>query len=184
MVTDSSDSRLIEYRIYTPSDAEAMTRILSEVFCRRDPPAMAVGLTTAEFEDFVRLLWPQVAADGLTIVAELAGTGELVGAMLTADSAAAVPDGMDKLSAKFNPIFDILGGLDAEYRGGREFRPGRRCICFCWVCRTASLGGEWGGGWSRLASSTGSAKGIGWPSRKRPIRLRNTSFANWDLSSG
>jgi ribosomal protein S18 acetylase RimI-like enzyme len=130
MVTDSSDSRLIEYRIYTPSDGEAMTRILSEVFCRRDPPAMAVGLTTAEFEDFVRLLWPQVAADGLTIVAELAGTGELVGAMLTEDSAAAVPDGMDKLSAKFNPIFDILGGLDAEYRGGREFRPGEALHLF------------------------------------------------------
>ena len=130
MVTDSSDSRLIEYRIYTPSDAEAMTRMLSEVFCRRDPPAVAVGLTIAEFEDFVRLLWPQVAADGLTIVADLAGTGELVGAMLTEDSAAAVPDGMDKLSEKFNPIFDILGGLDAEYRGDREFRPGEELHLF------------------------------------------------------
>jgi ribosomal protein S18 acetylase RimI-like enzyme len=94
------------------------------VFCHHDPPAVAAGLTPPEFEAFVRLFCPQAAAAGLTIVASSAATGEMAGALLTEDSASAAPDGMDQLSPKFDPIFDILGQLDAEYRGGRLVRPG------------------------------------------------------------
>jgi len=129
-MADAIDSGQIEYRVYIPSDAEAMTRLLAEVFCRRDPPAVAVGLTVSEFEEFVRLLLPQVEADRLTIVATLAGSGEMVGAMLTEDSASPMPEGMNRLSAKFNPIFDILGGLDAEYRGERSIRHGEAMHLF------------------------------------------------------
>jgi len=114
----------IEYGLYVPSEAEAMAKLLGETFSRLDPPAVAVGLTAPEFEAFVRLLCPKVAVDGLTIVARLAGTGDLVGALLTEDSASALPDGMDRLSAKFDPIFDILGQLDTEYRGGQAVRSG------------------------------------------------------------
>lgn len=114
----------IEYGLYVPSEAEAMAKLLGETFSRYDPPAVAVGLTASEFEAFVRLLCPKVAAEGLTIVARLAGTGDLVGALLTEDSASALPDGMDRLSAKFDPIFDILGQLDTEYRGGQAVRSG------------------------------------------------------------
>jgi hypothetical protein len=63
---------------------------LGEVFSRHDPPAVAVALTAPEFEEFVRLLCPKAAIDVLTIVARLAGTGELVGARLTEDSASVV----------------------------------------------------------------------------------------------
>ena len=101
----------IEYGVYAASDAEAMAKLLGEVFSRYDPPAVAAGLTVSEFESFVRLLCPKAAVEELTIVARLAGTGELIGALLTEDSASALPDGMDRLSAKFDPIFDILGQL-------------------------------------------------------------------------
>ena len=114
----------IEYGVYSAADADAMARLLGEVFSRRDPPAVAAGLTASEFEAFVRLFCPKAGAEGLTIVARLAGTGVLVGALLTEDSASALPDGMDRLSPKFDPIFDILGQLDAEYRGDRAVRPG------------------------------------------------------------
>ncbi|MGA2372569.1 MAG: GNAT family N-acetyltransferase [Candidatus Korobacteraceae bacterium] len=120
----------IEYGVYVPSDAEAMAKLLGEVFSRYDPPAVAVGLTTSEFEAFVRLLSPRVADQGLTIVARLTGTGELVGALLTEDSASALPDGVDQLSTKFDPIFDILGQLDAEYRGSQVARPGESLHLF------------------------------------------------------
>jgi len=89
-----------------------MATLLGEVFSRYDPSAVAVGLTTSEFEVFVRLLSPMVADEGLRIVARLVCTGELVGALLTEDSASTLPDGMDRLSTKFDPIFDILGQLD------------------------------------------------------------------------
>ncbi len=120
----------IEYGVYAASDAEAMAGLLGDVFSRRDPPAVAAGVTAFEFETLVRLFCPKADAEGLTIVARLAGTGELVGALLTEDSASAPPDGMDRLSAKFDPIFDILGQLDAEYRGQRVARPGESLHLF------------------------------------------------------
>ena len=45
-----------------------MTALLAETFTRRDPPAVAVGLTLPEFESFVRRLCPKAAAEGHTIV--------------------------------------------------------------------------------------------------------------------
>lgn len=120
----------IEYGSYAPSDAEPMARLLGDVFSRRDPPAVAVGLTASEFEELVRLFCAKAVVEGLTIVARLAGTGEMVGALLTEDSASAPPDGIDRLSPKFDPIFDILGQLDAEYRGDRAARPGESLHLF------------------------------------------------------
>ena len=43
----------------------------------------------------------------------------MVGALLAEDSVSEPPAGLELLSPKFNPIFDILGQLDAEYSGGR-----------------------------------------------------------------
>ena len=120
----------IEYGVLAASETVAMARVLADVFSRHDPPAVATGLTAAEFEAFVRLLCPRAATDGLTVVARLAGTGELVGALLTEDSASALPEGIDRLSPKFDPIFDILGQLDAEYRGDRAVRPGESLHLF------------------------------------------------------
>jgi ribosomal protein S18 acetylase RimI-like enzyme len=107
-----------------------MAKLLAEVFTRHDPPGIATGLSASEFEVFVHLLCPQVASDGLTIVARLESSGELVGALLTEDSASASPDAMDRLSAKFNPIFDILGQLEAEYRGKRKMHAGESLHLF------------------------------------------------------
>ncbi len=101
-----------------------MVKLLAETFTRRDPPAVAVGLASSEFEAFVRLLCPNAAAQGLTIVARFAGTGELLGAMLSEDGASSPLQGMDTLSPKFDPIFDILGQLDTEFWGGAVPRPG------------------------------------------------------------
>jgi ribosomal protein S18 acetylase RimI-like enzyme len=114
---DSEGYQTIEYGIYSATDEEEMVRLLGEAFSRRDPPAFAAGLTPPEFEEFVRLFCPKAAVDGLTIVARKTGTGELVGALLTEDSDSALPDGIDGISPKFEPISDILGQLDEEYRG-------------------------------------------------------------------
>jgi ribosomal protein S18 acetylase RimI-like enzyme len=100
------------------------------VFPHFDPPAVAVGLTPREFESFVRILCPKAAAEELTIVARSAQSGEMVGALLAEDSASAPPDGMDLVSPKFDPIFDILGQLDADYRAGRTARAGESMHLF------------------------------------------------------
>ena len=54
----------------------------------------------------------------------------MVGALLAEDSASGMPDGLDTLSPKFNPIFDILGQLDAEYRKGGSPRHGESLHLF------------------------------------------------------
>lgn len=120
----------IEYSVCGSPDLDEMARLLGEVFAERDPPAVAVGLTPAQFAAFVRLFCPRAAAAGLTIVARSKGTGEMLGAFLCEDSAAAMPEGIERLSARFEPIFDILGQLDAEYREGREIRPGEELHLF------------------------------------------------------
>jgi GNAT superfamily N-acetyltransferase len=109
----------IEYSVYGARDGAEMTRLLGEVFSRGDPPNVAVGLTATEFEGLVQQFCPKAATERLTIVARQAGTGELVGALLAEDSASPPPGGMDRLSPKFGPIFDLLAQLNREYWGDR-----------------------------------------------------------------
>lgn len=112
----------VRYSLYTVSDSDEMVQLLGQVFAQRDPPAMATGLTSSEFKAFVRLFCPKAEAEGLTIIARSSETAEMMGALLAEDSASAAPPGMDRLSAKFNPIFDILGQLDAAYRSDRSVK--------------------------------------------------------------
>jgi hypothetical protein len=86
---------MIDFSVYKTSDTHEMVHLLGDVFAHRDPPAVAVDLTSSEFESFVHLFCPKAAAEGLTIVARSAETGEMIGALLTEDSASAPPDGMD-----------------------------------------------------------------------------------------
>ncbi len=110
----------IEYGIYEAGEAEAVAGVLADVFPRLDPPAFAVGLTALEFEAFVRMLLPMAAEERLTIVARVANTGEIVGAMLSNDPACETAEGMESLSKRFEPIACILGKLNEIYRAGKK----------------------------------------------------------------
>jgi ribosomal protein S18 acetylase RimI-like enzyme len=121
---------MIEYDIYTARDAERMVALLSEAFTQREPLAQAVGIARPEFESFVRLLCPKAAREGLTIVARHLKSGNLAGVLLTEDSASPAPDGMDTLSPKFDPILEMLHGMEVEYRAGKTPRPGESLHLF------------------------------------------------------
>lgn len=120
----------IEYSVYTADDEDELSVLFGNVFSRRDPPAYAVGLTAAEFEAFVRLLVPKAEGEGLTRVARNAETGEMIGALLNEDCAAAMPDGLDELSPKFDPVFDILVPMSEEYWGDRQPQQGEALHMF------------------------------------------------------
>lgn len=120
----SNKEQKIHFRLYRESDADEMAILLSDVFPKRDPPAVAVGLTQPEFEKFVRLFCPRAAKQRLTVVARCTDNDEMCGVLLTEDSASGMPDGIDDLSDKFNPIFDILGQLEDEYQGSQVIEPG------------------------------------------------------------
>ena len=124
------DDGPVEYSVYRASYADVMAVLLADAFTRHDPPAVAVGLTSAEFEAFVRLLTASAAEEQLTIVARLAGSGEIIGALLVEDCSAPPPDGMDRLNPKLDPIFGILGELGTEFWGDRSIAPGESLHLF------------------------------------------------------
>jgi len=119
-----------EYCVFTEPDSEEMARLLGEAFAKHDPPAVAVGVTVAEFQDFVQLFCAHAALQGLTIIARSAGNGEMIGALLAEDSNSQLPAGMECLSPKFTPIFDILSQLDSAYRSGRMIAAGESAHLF------------------------------------------------------
>lgn len=113
----------IQYGVCETSDLDEMATLLADTFSRFDPPAVAVGITLKEFEEFVQIFSSSVASDGLTIVARVAETGEMVGALFTEDAITQLPIGIDHISKKFNPIFYILDQLGTEYWQDKELNP-------------------------------------------------------------
>jgi len=116
------DAQKVAYSIADVSELDEMSRLLRAAFSRRDPPAVALGITAEEFETLVRLFQSTVT-EGLTPIARSADTGRMLGALLTEDWASPPPDGMDRLGPKFDPIFDLLGQLDHEYLQGKIWAP-------------------------------------------------------------
>jgi ribosomal protein S18 acetylase RimI-like enzyme len=123
-VADTKPALMVRFDICCPADVGELVALLSDVFAADDPPAVAAGLTPAEFSALVELYRDRASTQGMTIVARSERTGEMVGALLAEDAAAPFPDGVDRLTRKFDPIFDILSQLDAEYRIGRSAPPG------------------------------------------------------------
>jgi ribosomal protein S18 acetylase RimI-like enzyme len=130
----------IEYGLFAGSDSSEMVRLLGETFAKRDPPAVAVGLTAGEFERFVGLLCGNAETQGLTIIARSAETGEMAGVLLAEDSSSALPAGIESLSDKFDPIFDILGQLESAYRSSPVITAGESAHLFL-----LGVSERWGG---------------------------------------
>jgi ribosomal protein S18 acetylase RimI-like enzyme len=59
----------------------------------------------------------------LTIIARDTSTNEMAGALLTEDITSP-PVNIEHVSEKFDPVFGLLGKLDANYRPEKDFRPG------------------------------------------------------------
>lgn len=114
----------IRYGVFELSDHEEMTCLLAEAFSQYDPPAVAMGVTAEEFAPMVRLYGPGAAAEGLTVVARSAATGEMVGAVLATDFTAPPPAGIEQGSEKFLPVFTLIDQLDTQYQQDKTIEPG------------------------------------------------------------
>lgn len=171
----------IEYGIYAAPDMPALARLLAEVFSQRDPLGVAAGLSSAELEAYVLLLCPKAAAEGLTVVARRTDTRELVGAMLTEDSASAVPDGMERISPKFARSSTYWISLARNTTPTARRTPASPSICFFSALRNPIPARAWRSILSPCVSSTARTKGIDWQSPRRPARYRSTSSASRDL---
>jgi hypothetical protein len=114
----------IQYGVFESSDQDEMIPLLAEAFSQDDPMPRALGVSAGEFELLVRSSSSAAAAEGLTIVARSADTGEMAGALLAADFTAPPPAGFEQLSEKMLPIFALLEQLDARYQRDKVIEPG------------------------------------------------------------
>ena len=112
----------IECAVLKSSDTAAASGLFAKVFSAAEPPAVAMGLTVPDLEEFVGLLCPRAVEEGLTIVARSQETGEVAGAMLTDDFAMPSEIKPAAFSQKFLPILAMLDTLDEPYRKGRDIR--------------------------------------------------------------
>ena len=115
----------IECEVLRSADTAAVVQLLAKAFSANEPPAVAVGLTSADFVSFLELLCPGAIDDGLTIVARDSASGQIAGVMLTDDFA--VPSDLPPaaISDKFLPIMAMLDSLDERYRRGQPIIAGQ-----------------------------------------------------------
>ena len=110
---------------FESSDSAAVVALLSRVFSAADPPAVAMGLTHDDFEQFVGFHCSKAATGGLTVVARVPETNQVVGVLLTDDFGVPPELNVNEISDKFLPILAMLNGLDEEYRKGRSITTGQ-----------------------------------------------------------
>lgn len=114
----------IRYGVFELSDQDELVSLLAEAFSRDDPPAQALGVTAKEFAACVRPFCPRAAAEGSSVIARSAATGEMVGALLAEDFTAPPPPGIEQASEKLLPMFALLEQMDAQYQRDKTIEPG------------------------------------------------------------
>ncbi len=114
----------IEYGILEAGELDAMAALLAEAFSLHEPPAVAVGLTWPEIDGLVRTFGDKAVSEQLSMVARVASTGNLAGALLADDFGTPPPVGLDTVAPGFAPIGALLDSLDEPYRASRDVVPG------------------------------------------------------------
>lgn len=109
----------VSYERFDERDTEGTADLLARAFTARDPPAVATGLTHADFVAFVRLLCPGAAGEGLSVVARAVDSGEVIGALIAENPARGGVLLPERLARAFAPILQLLGELEADYTIGR-----------------------------------------------------------------
>lgn len=106
----------VSYEVAKTSDSGEVIRLLARVFSESEPPALAMGLSPQELEQFLDAIAPAVIPEGLTVIARSMDTGTLAGVLFTDDFGN--PPGIDlcRISPKFLPIFAMLELLDEQFR--------------------------------------------------------------------
>lgn len=114
----------VDYDVARSSDSEDVIFLLANVFTESEPPAVAMGLSFGEMEQFLRLIVPNIIPCGLTVTSRSSNTGKLAGVLLTDDFASPPALDLSRTSSKFLPILAMLETLDAHFRGRRDISPG------------------------------------------------------------
>jgi len=109
----------VQYELFNISELDEMAMMAGEAFARYEPVTSALGISSEDFAEFVRLLGPKAVQDELTVIARDQETNQIIGAMITDDFASEPPEEIQRLSDNFEPVWAILDELDTQYKQGR-----------------------------------------------------------------
>ncbi len=114
----------IQIALATPKDSNEIVHLLARVFSESEPPAVAMGLSQAEMEQFLRFIVPAIIPHQLTLLARSSETQELAGVVLAEDFSLAPVVNIHRISAKLLPILSMLETLDEQFRSGKTLAVG------------------------------------------------------------
>lgn len=123
-------SAQVEYGLLQAGELEAAIRLIAGAFSSADPPARAMRLAPQDLAQFLRTIVPQALEVELTTVARLRSSGEVVGAMLSDDSAAPPAVDLAVIAPGFRPIFAMLEHLEHQYFSGKSPKKGEHVHLF------------------------------------------------------
>jgi len=114
----------VQYELFDMRALDEMALMVAKAFGRYEPMAIAQDIPVNEFVDFVKLLGPKAQEEALTVLARDQQTGQVIGAMIADDFASVLPDGIERLGERFEPILALLAELDEQYKRGRSLHSG------------------------------------------------------------
>ena len=116
--------QLVDYDVAKSSDSDDIIRPLAKVFSESEPPAVAMGLSFDDMEQFLQFVVPRVILDGLTVISRSKDTGKLAGVLLTDDFASPPALDLNQINSNFLPILSMLEVLDEQFCRGKGVSPG------------------------------------------------------------
>jgi ribosomal protein S18 acetylase RimI-like enzyme len=112
-------------RTAVAADTVEMSKLLGDVFHRRDPPAVATGFSSAKLERVVAIFGAKSAGEGLSVVAVDPGTSEVVGAVLAHDFGTPPPGEIEGVDLSTEPVIALLDGLENHFLRKQDVVPSK-----------------------------------------------------------
>ncbi|AXT27505.1 hypothetical protein D1823_13540 [Ruegeria sp. AD91A] len=106
----------IVVRRMSDTDNDAMSKLLGDVFSRRDPPTVSTKFSLEKLEKIAELFGSKSAKEGLSSVALDEASGEIVGAVLAHSANLGMVGSATVYSPEAGP-FEILAKFHLRIRG-------------------------------------------------------------------
>lgn len=110
----------VTYEPFNINLLEQTALVVGQAFSGFDPMAVAQELSVQDFYQYIILLGKWLSETGLSVIAKDKESGQVIGALITADFASEPPLEVEKISDKFAPVFYLLESLDNVYKQDKQ----------------------------------------------------------------
>ncbi len=104
----------IYYDLIQPSDAKGLVDLIQETFPEREPMAVALQLSRADYLPYTDLVVAKAVRDRLTVVARLKGANRLLGFCIAEDYFGSPVYSLEKVNQRMLPLLHLLETLDRQ----------------------------------------------------------------------